>query len=299
MCGIVGLFTKNVRLEPQLGALLSAMLVDMGERGSDSTGIAIYKDQVPQPAMKLTLYHPSNNYDWVRLGEIVTKNFGGKVNLSIRTNHAVITVMESLDVIKRWMHQQFPDVRLMSAGDTIEIYKETGTAADFVEHFNLHELHGTHALGHTRMATESAITTEHAHPFTTGLDLCLVHNGSLSNHNRLRQQLCRRGIEFETDNDSEVAAGYLTWQLSQGATLDQALESALKDIDGFYTFAIGTRDGFAVLRDPIACKPAVMAETDDWVAVASEYRTIAHLPNAENARIWEPAPATIYSWHRT
>jgi glutamate synthase domain-containing protein 1 len=148
------------------------------------------------------------------------------------------------------------------------------------------------------MATESLVTTQHSHPFSTGLDLCLVHNGSLSNHNRLRTFLRREGIEFQTDNDSEVAAGYLTWRLSQGADLEQALEGCLEDLDGFYTFAVGTADGFAVLRDPIACKPAVMAESDDWVAMATEYRAIAELPGAESARVWEPEPAHVYSWQR-
>jgi len=136
----------------------------------------------------------------------------------------------------------------------------------------------------------------HSHPFSTGLDLCLVHNGSLSNHNRLRRSLSREGIRFRTDCDSEVAAGYLTWRLREGATLEQALEGCLDDLDGFYTFAVGTADGFAVLRDPIACKPAVMAETDEWVAMASEYRAIAVLPGAEDAVTWEPAPGHVYSW---
>jgi glutamate synthase domain-containing protein 1 len=148
------------------------------------------------------------------------------------------------------------------------------------------------------MATESAVTTEHSHPFSTGLDLCLVHNGSLSNHNRLRERLRHEGIAFQTDNDSEVAAGYLTWRMGQGASLHEALEAALRDLDGFYTFCVGTADGFAVLRDPIACKHAVLAETEDWVAMATEYRAIARLPGAGKARIWEPAPAQVYSWTR-
>jgi methylamine---glutamate N-methyltransferase subunit A len=76
------------------------------------------------------------------------------------------------------------------------------------------------------------------------------------------------------------------------------LESGLKDLDGFYTFLVGTADGFAVVRDPIACKHAVMAETDDWVAMATEYRAIAHLPGADTAKIWEPEPAKIYTWGR-
>ena len=149
-----------------------------------------------------------------------------------------------------------------------------------VRQFALQDSRGSHALGHTRMATESRVTTEGSHPFSTGLDLCLVHNGSLSNHNRLRANLRREGIEFQTENDTEVAAGYLAWRMREGASLEQALEGCLDDLDGFYTFLVGTADGFAVLRDPIACKPAVMAETDDWVAMASEYRAIAVLPGA-------------------
>ncbi len=164
--------------------------------------------------------------------------------------------------------------------------------------FALQDMGGTHAIGHTRMATESAVTTEHSHPFATGLDLCLVHNGSLSNHNRLRAWLRRRGVAIDTDNDTEVAAGFLAYHLAQGSGLDGALEAAIAELDGFYTFAVGTKDGFAVLRDAIACKPAVLAETDDWVAMASEYRSIAGLPGAEEATVWEPAPETVYHWSR-
>jgi glutamate synthase domain-containing protein 1 len=194
------------------------------------------------------------------------------------------------------LRARHPELTLMSSGATIEIYKQAGPPADFVRDFSLAGIAGTHALGHTRMATESRVTTEHSHPFSTGLDLCLVHNGSLSNHNRLRRALQREGIRFQTDNDSEVAAGYLTWRMREGATLEQALEGCMDDLDGFYTFAVGTADGFAVLRDPIACKPAVMAETDDWVAMASEYRAIAVLPGAEDAVSWEPEPGHVYSW---
>ena len=197
-----------------------------------------------------------------------------------------------------WLAEHHPELTLMSAGRSIEIYKEAGSPLRFVERFKLHELEGSHALGHTRMATESRVTTDHSHPFSTGLDLCLVHNGSLSNHNRLRRSLQREGIHFQTDNDSEVAAGYLTWRMAQGATLEQALEGCLDDLDGFYTFAVGTADGFAVLRDPIACKPAVLAETDDWVAMGSEWRALAVLPGAAAAEKWEPEPGVVYVWEK-
>jgi glutamate synthase domain-containing protein 1 len=186
----------------------------------------------------------------------------------------------------------------MSAGRVIEIYKEVGRPHDFAAEFRISDFEGTHGLGHTRMATESRVTTEGSHPFSTGHDLCLVHNGSLSNHNRLREKLRREGIVFQTENDTEVAAGYLTWRLREGASLQEALEGCLDDLDGFYTFLVGTADGFAVLRDPIACKPAVLAETDDWVAMASEWRAIAVLPGAADAQMWEPEPSVVYAWEK-
>ena len=190
-----------------------------------------------------------------------------------------------------------PGAFVLSQGQSIEIFKGVGNPAAIILDLDL-RTPGTHAIGHTRMATESAVTVAGSHPFSTGDDTCLVHNGSLSNHNRLREQLVRQGERFQTDNDSEVAAAYLASRMRGGDTLKGALENGLEDLDGFYTFVVGTRDGFAVIRDPIACKPAVIAETDDWVAMASEYRAIAPLPGVDDANIWEPAPATVYAWSR-
>jgi glutamate synthase domain-containing protein 1 len=218
--------------------------------------------------------------------------------LRIVSTHAVFTLQADDAPVRAFLRALAPEVVLMSSGHRIEIFKEVGSPLSVIERFGVRGMHGSHAIGHTRMATESAVTTAGSHPFSTGLDLCLVHNGSLSNHNRLRTRLQRNGIEFESDNDSEVAAGYLTREMRDGATLAEALERAIGVLDGFYTFAIGTRDGFAVLRDPIACKPAVMAENDDFVAMASEYRSLADLPGIERARLWEPEPATVYSWSR-
>ena len=184
----------------------------------------------------------------------------------------------------------------MGAGDVVEIYKEVGLPEAVVDRFDVRSMTGTHGIGHTRMATESAVTTLGAHPFSTGADQCLVHNGSLSNHNNVRRELIRDGMTFETENDTEVAAAYLTWRMKQGMNLGEALKKSLADLDGFYTFVVGTENGFGVLRDPIACKPAVMAETDHYVAFGSEYRALAGLPGIENARVWEPEPATVYFW---
>ena len=296
MCGIAGLFTKSPALRAQLGGHLSAMLLQLSDRGPDSAGVAFYRDPAPPGCCKVSLHSASPDPNWEMLGAELERQFGGASLPSVRASHCTFIIEAEAPDTQAWLAEHHPELTLMSAGQTIEIFKEAGPPREFVNTFKLSEIEGSHALGHTRMATESRVTTEHSHPFSTGLDLCLVHNGSLSNHNRLRRTLQREGIRFQTDNDSEVAAGYLTWRLREGASLEQALEGCLDDLDGFYTFAVGTADGFAVLRDPIACKPAVMAETDEWVAMASEYRAIAVLPGAEDAVTWEPAPGHVYSW---
>jgi glutamate synthase domain-containing protein 1 len=298
MCGIVGLFFKARAASPLLGPLLAGMLHEMGERGPDSSGFAIYCDNAPPGGFKASLRAPAADYDW--------DGFAGKLGAAFPLlgplrpygSHAVVTLAAVHEDLHAWLAEHRPEVAIFGFGERIEVFKDVGRPDAVTGRFGLRQRAGTHALGHTRMATESAVTTEHSHPFATGIDLCLVHNGSLSNHNRLRRNLRREGIRFATDNDTEVASGYLTWRLRQGLSLKAALEAALSDLDGFYTFAVGTRDGFAILRDPIACKPAVLAETDEWVAMATEYRAIATLPGAADAEIWEPRPATVYSWQR-
>ncbi len=298
MCGIVGLFAKSPEIERRLGEHLGAMLVQMSSRGPDSAGVAVYRDPAPTGSSKLTLYSADPRESWAAVEGALRDAFGACAEPSVRASHAVLVVGADASDAEAWVRANRPDLRVMSAGEVIEIYKETGLPEEFARAFRLEDFTGTHALGHTRMATESRVTTEGSHPFSTGLDLCLVHNGSLSNHNRLRENLRREGIEFQTENDTEVAAGYLAWRLREGASLEQALEGCIDDLDGFYTFAVGTADGFAVLRDPIACKPAVLAETDEWVAMASEWRSIAVLPGAADAQAWEPEPGVIYAWEK-
>ena len=302
MCGIVGLFLKDQSLQPQLGELLSEMLVTMSDRGPDSAGIAIYggDSEVSRSVAKITLQSHSADTDFAGLSDEVAAAIeadGGTVSLAVKDTHAVLLVpVAKAAGVRAVLAGIRPAVRIMSVGEAIEIYKEVGLPRSVAERFSVSRMSGTHGIGHTRMATESAVTTMGAHPFSTGADQCLVHNGSLSNHNSLRRTLIRDGVHFETDNDTEVAAAYLTHKMQQGASLGEALESGLDDLDGFYTFVVGTRDGFGVVRDPIACKPAVMAETDQYVAFGSEYRALVNLPGIDAARVWEPEPATVYFW---
>lgn len=296
MCGIVGLFLKDKSMEAQLGAMLTDMLITMTDRGPDSAGIAIYSQDTVNIG-KMTVQSDTPDVDFDKLTGDLKKRIKGDVDIRVQSTHAVLELRADQVVVAREALKEIrPNIRIMSTGDRLEIYKEVGLPKDVASRFDIAKMSGSHGIGHTRMATESAVTTMGAHPFNTGSDQCLVHNGSLSNHNSLRRKLRRDGVHIETENDTEVGAAYLTWKMQNGSTLGEALESSLEDLDGFFTFVVGTKDGFGVVRDPIACKPAVMAETDQYVAFGSEYRALVNLPGIQNARVWEPEPATVYFW---
>jgi glutamate synthase domain-containing protein 1 len=297
MCGIVGLFLKRPALEGQLGAMLSGMLGVMSDRGPDSAGFAVYTEGTGE-RLKLTL-RAANPASFDDVAPALTTLVGAPVAAKRHDTHLVVSLpVSGAAAARAWLARERPEVSIVGTGTRMEIFKEVGLPQDVASRFELEAMTGTHGIGHTRMATESAVTTNGAHPFSTGADQCLVHNGSLSNHNGVRRNLVREGLAFETQNDTEVAAGYLTWRMREGDSLKEALEASLSDLDGFYTFVVGTESGFAVLRDPISCKPAVMAETDDYVAFGSEYRALAGLPGIASARVFEPEPATVYAWER-
>jgi amidophosphoribosyltransferase len=245
----------------------------------------------------MTVQSDTPDVDFDKLTGDLKKRIKGDVDIRVQSTHAVLELRADQVIVAREALKEIrPNIRIMSTGDSLEIYKEVGLPKDVASRFDIAKMSGSHGIGHTRMATESAVTTMGAHPFNTGSDQCLVHNGSLSNHNSLRRKLRRDGVHIETENDTEVGAAYLTWKMQNGSTLGEALESSLEDLDGFFTFVVGTKDGFGVVRDPIACKPAVMAETDQYVAFGSEYRALVNLPGIQNARVWEPEPATVYFW---
>jgi methylamine---glutamate N-methyltransferase subunit A len=296
MCGIVGLYIKDRALEPALGALLARMLGTMCDRGPDSAGFAVYGAEVPG-CVKLTIRAPMG-YDFAQLIHRLDAATGTSLSHAVRNTHLIVAVPIAREAAVRAEVAKIPELTMVGTGRRMEIFKEVGRPDQVASRFNLDAMAGTHAIGHTRMATESAVTTEGAHPFTTGADQCLVHNGSLSNHNAVRRELIRHGLSFRTENDTEVAAGYLSWKIRDGCSLDEALTSSLGALDGFYTFVVGTESGFGVLRDPIACKPAVMAETDRWVAFGTEYRALVDLPGIDGATVWEPEPAKVYLWER-
>ena len=295
MCGIVGLLLKKDSLRPRLGELMVPMLVGMTERGPDSSGMAVFTERVAEGQRKLSLYCQAGDFDWKQLGSALSAKFTA-VTLDVRVNHAVMTTTSAPAEIRALLAADFPAVHVLSVGRSIDLYKDVGLPSDVAQRYDFARAAGTHLVGHTRMATESAVTPENAHPYTAGEDWCLVHNGSLANPGMLRRKLEKLGEHFESDCDTESACRYLHWRLQQGESLETALHHAFRDFDGFFTFLMGTGDKLALVRDPFACKPAVVAETDDYVAIASEFRSLAHLPDVRNASVFEPKPEEVYSW---
>ena len=296
MCGIVGLLIKNPTLRPRLGQLMLPMLIGMTERGPDSAGLAVYTAPVPANERKFSLYSFEEDFNWQKLGHDFQHHLGSAVSLLPQANHSILTSQLDPLTVKVWLKEHYPSLHLLSVGQLMDIYKDVGTPAQVADRYDFASLQGTHLVGHTRMATESAVTPSHAHPFTAGEDFCLVHNGSLSNPYSIRRKLEPLGIEFETDNDTEAACRFLQWRLREGDDLKTALMAGFEELDGFYTFLMGTKNELALVRDAFACKPAVVAETDDYVAIASEFRSLAHLPDVKNARLFEPMPEELYVW---
>jgi glutamate synthase domain-containing protein 1 len=275
---------------------MTPMLIGMTSRGPDSAGVAIFGDPLQGDLHKLSLFWSQGDADWKHLSEEFAAEYPGKHAWVNTGRHSALTTAAPPAEVRAWLSDAAPEIYVLSVGRSIDLYKDTGTPADIVARYQLNKVTGTHVVAHTRMATESAVTPAHAHPFTAGQDFCLVHNGSLSNPHLVRKKLEPLGIEFVTDNDTEAACRFFEWRMREGDDLKTALEHGFDELDGFYTLLMGTKDQLALIRDPFACKPAVVAEHDDYVAIASEFRSLAHLPDVKNAHVFEPSPKEMYVW---
>ncbi|MGI4815821.1 MAG: amidophosphoribosyltransferase [Janthinobacterium lividum] len=300
MCGIVGLLVKTPALRERLGELMVPMLIGMTERGPDSAGLAVFEEVLDAGQRKLSLYAgftaAGDAFAWSALTDALNQALDVRAAAVTHGNHAVLTITGPVEPVRAWLKSAYPTIYLLSAGRSIDLYKDIGSPAQVAQRYDFAGLSGTHLVGHTRMATESAVTPDRAHPFTAGEDFCLVHNGSLSNPYGVRRKLEPQGIHFDTDNDTEAACRFLEWRLREGDLLPEALQKGFEELDGFYTFLMGTATELALIRDPFACKPAVVAETDDYVAIASEFRSLAHLPDVAHAHVFEPMPEEMYVW---
>ncbi|MFY2790270.1 glutamine amidotransferase family protein [Rhodococcus sp. KRD162] len=298
MCGIVGLHLRDATLYPQLGALLTDMLDAMCDRGPDSAGMAVYGDPHWSPEGEATVSLLDSIVPAGELAEKVGAALGVTVTGIDLDPTIVLHGPASADAITAAVREVVPAARIIGFGDDLTVLKGMGNPTELAHRFGLPQASGWQGVAHTRMATESAVTAEGSHPFAVGPDQCLVHNGSFSNHMSIKHELEREGVSFDSENDTEVGARFVAKQLAEGVDLEKALLMLNETFDGFYTLLVSNSDSFAVVRDAISCKPAIIAETDRWVAMASEYRALAHLPGIDTARIFEPEPEEVYVWHR-
>lgn len=298
MCGIVGLHLRDATLYPQLGALLTDMLDAMCDRGPDSAGMAVYGDPHWSPEGEATVSLLDSTVPAGELAEKVGAALGVTVTGIDLDPTIVLHGPASADAITAAVREVVPAARIIGFGNDLTVLKGMGNPTELAHRFGLPQASGWQGVAHTRMATESAVTAEGSHPFAVGPDQCLVHNGSFSNHMSIKHELEREGVSFDSENDTEVGARFVAKQLAEGVDLEKALLMLNETFDGFYTLLVSNSDSFAVVRDAISCKPAIIAETDRWVAMASEYRALAHLPGIDTARIFEPEPEEVYVWHR-
>lgn len=294
MCGIVGLHLIDPELEADLGDLLTEMLVEMTDRGRDSAGVAIYAEDVPASELKHSLRSDDPAFDWAGLAAEV----GAELRTVAASDRSSAAVLVDRPELRARLEAMAPGVRVVSSGHALEVFKDVGLARDVCERTGIPGRPGYQGVGHTRMATESRVTIDHSHPFSPVADLCVVHNGSFSNYFSIKRDLEGSGVEFLTDNDTEVAARLIGYEMAQGHDLSEATKMLMKQLDGFYTLLLATRDQFAVVRDEFGCKPALVAVTDRYVAMASEYRALTGLPGIEKAEVFEPTPTEVYCWTR-
>lgn len=300
MCGIAALQLRNPLLHPRMGSLLSSMMCQIVDRGPDSAGLAVYNTPglVSEGTSTLSLLGKDQGRPVADIQSALDALLPSDAAAAVRVvgDTTLVSAAVGTDLLVKAVSETLPTATIIGRGEHVAVMKSVGHPMEIAAEHGLEAMAGSQGLSHTRMATESAVTAGGSHPFSVADDLCLVHNGSFSNHATIRRELRREGVVFDSDNDTEVGARYVAARLKQGDTLEEALVNLGKVFDGFYTLVVTTADSMAVVRDPIACKPAIIAETEDYVAMASEYRALAALPGIENARIFEPEPGKVYTW---
>lgn len=305
MCGIAGYLSKRDDPQP-VGRIMLDMLTSLARRGPDSAGMALYRTE---PAHRESC--------WIRMPEDgdpeahERRILAGLATVSdvgaVERHHGLLRVELAGDAspaeVRRAAERGSSDVEVVSLGAQLELVKQVGHPDDLEQSFSIEGFRGSHAIGHTRLSTESRVDLTHSQPFwARGVaDLATVHNGHITNYHKLRRQYEQRGVRFFSENDSEVIGVYLADQLDRGLTLEEALEASLDDFDGSFSYLVASGDAMGFARDPFALKPLVTVETDDYIAVANEEIAIraalgpdgvAHEPSGHVFRLWRRSDVT-------
>ncbi|MDQ0286399.1 glutamate synthase domain-containing protein 1 [Desulfofundulus luciae] len=306
MCGIGGVLYKNAT--GKVGADLKRLIYGIRHRGEDSSGVAIFsaKEKIGKYDVLLINVRVENDKaaeDVLAIVEDLLKKVGGEI-LEARTKGTIMSIRAFYEGSEPDLCYELDKckVQTISIGNQLRIYKDLGTSDQLDEIYNYSSVEGTHGIGHARLATESVVSPDRAHPFWAyGFsDVAIVHNGQLTNYWKLRRKFERWGYQFRTDNDSELIAIYIAHYLKTDMKLQDILVQSLEDLDGTYTFLVSTPTEIGFAKDKLAAKPLVYVDMEDRVVLASEEISLqALLPDMENVTVEEPPPYSTGTWSIT
>ena len=303
MCGIAGVMFKHGGSGLTAGRALVDMLDGCQHRGPDSTGFALYEEANPGELRLRFLVEEEGAAAEAAIAGIRTtlEDHGAEIVDDEHVSNSYRAVVRFSGDVRKLTYDMEHAATLISIGESLDIRKDVGGAHDVDERFHVSEVQGTHGLGHVRLATESEVKPEAAHPFwATGFtDIAIVHNGQITNYWKMRRRLERRGFEFHTDNDSELIAVYLADKLAKEVPLQEALESSIDDLDGTFSFLVSTKDEIGYAKDNLAAKPMIMYENDDLIAIASEEVSLNRLFPGHALDTKEPPPGSFGTWSRS
>ena len=310
MCGIAGLIHRG--RSSNVGSEMTAMLKALKHRGPDSTGFAVYGE--PVEGDYVMRFKVAEQED-VAKGHGIEKRIAGRiaeVDRRLAEHGAEVKSRETVtpyalryvlshpgDTVAMAKYiEEIDDVEILSLGNGLELIKDLGDANVVAGQYHLGGFQGTHAIGHTRMATESDVDIRSAHPYWAFPynDISVVHNGQITNYWNMRREMERRGNRFMSNCDSELLAVYTAHNLANGMTLEESLRRSISEIDGVFTYLVATKDQLGMAKDTMAAKPLVLYESDDLIAMASEEVAIRAIlpqeidtydPYDEEVRVWQ------------
>jgi glutamate synthase domain-containing protein 1 len=296
MCGIAGFLQKDASQPPRAADVLLEMLLALNRRGPDSAGVALYGPE-RSDAFVVRAWYGDDEERASRAVEALKERWPVPV-ADLTAGYARLEV--STDVPARELADAIDGAGLevFSVGRSLEIVKHEMRADVLKETYGLGGFPARHGIGHTRMATESRVDVEHAHPFWARPfeDIAVVHNGHITNYHKLRRIFEMKGYRFQSGNDTELIAVYLADKLSNGLGLNEAVNASVRELDGSFTYLISTAEGFGIARDRFACKPGVVYEDDEIVAVASEEQAIYHAIGDMQGRTREVQAREVLTW---
>lgn len=319
MCGIAGLIHKGSGSGADIGVEMTSMLQALKHRGPDSTGFGLYgaenaknhyvmRFKVAEQADLLNTHkkggldihrHIKERKEAVdqRLDEI-----GAKVHKDEQaTEYAYRYVFEFSGELRIVIDlvEDIEGVEVLSIGQSLELIKDLGDADHVSGQYHLGSFHGTHAIGHTRMATESDVDIRSAHPYWAYpySDISVVHNGQLTNYWTGRRKLEHEGHRFVSNCDSELIGVYLANRMERGDDLESAMERSIHELDGVFTYLVATEDALGMAKDTMAAKPMVLYESDNFIGLASEEVAIRSIFPHE-IDTYDPYDEEVRVWHR-